>query len=62
MLETWNLARKYTHIWSFSKYTFSYQGVLNIADVITFLQKISFFGKNNTFTQSHCVRPVLEIF
>ena len=27
-----------------------------------FLQKISIFGKNNTFTQSNIVRAVLEIF
>ena len=43
MLETSSLARKYTHISSFRKYTFQYQGFLNFADVSLFLQKISVF-------------------
>ena len=49
MLETSNLARKYTPICSF-------------ADVSIFLQKIAFFVQKSTFTQSNSVRAVLEIF
>ena len=60
ILETWNL--KHTHIFSFRKYTFWYQGPLNFADVRIFLQKLVLFGKNSTFTQSNSVRPALEIF
>ena len=41
MLETWNLLRKYTHIFSFRKYTFYYQDPHDFADVSNFLQKIS---------------------
>ena len=54
MPETYNLARKYTHIFSFRKYIFSYQGPPNFADV--------FFRINNTFTQTNSVRDGLEIF
>ena len=43
MLETSNLARKYTSICSFKKYTFQCLGTLNFADVSIFLQKISNF-------------------
>ena len=43
MLETSNLARKYTHICSLRKHNFYYQGPLNFADVRVFLQKISVF-------------------
>ena len=45
MLETWNLARKYKHIFSFRKYTFQYQGSLNFPDVSVFL-KNSIFWQN----------------
>ena len=38
-----NLARKYTFICSFKKYTFQYQGPLNFADVSIFLAKNSIF-------------------
>ena len=65
MLETWNLAGKYTHICSFRKYTFQYQRPLYFADVsifFFFLQKMVFFGRNSTFTQSDSVRVVLETF
>ena len=62
MLETWNLVRKYTHIFSFSKYTFQYLDPLNSADVSIFCKKSAFFGNNSTFTQSNSVRAVLEIF
>ena len=40
MLEIANLTHKYTHICSFRKYIFYYQGLLNFADVSIF------FGKN----------------
>ena len=39
MLETSNLARKYTLIYSFRKDTFRYKGSLNFADVIIFFEK-----------------------
>ena len=61
MLEAWNLVRKYTCKWSFRKYTFPYQNLLNFADACIFLQKINIFGKNSTFTQSNSMRAVLEI-
>ena len=63
MLETLNLLCKYTHICSFRKYAFQYQGILIFAYIsIFFCKKLSFFGKNSTFTQSNSVRAVLEIF
>ena len=68
MLESWNLARNYTAICSFRKYTFQYQGLLNFPDVTIFFQNSAFFGQNSTFgqystfTQSNSVRAVLEIF
>ena len=43
MLETLNLARKYTLISSFRKYIFQYQGTANFTDVSFFRQKISVF-------------------
>ena len=47
MLETSNLTRKYTYIFSFRKYDFYYQGSLNFADdSIAFAKKSAFFGKN----------------
>ena len=55
-LETSYLVRKYKHICSFRKCTFYYQGLLNLADVRTFLQNNNiFFGNNSTFTQSKIV-------
>ena len=39
MLETSNVARKYTHLCSFRKYTFYYQAYLKFADASIFLQK-----------------------
>ena len=47
MLETSNLTRKYTYMFSFRKYDFYYQGSLNFADdSIVFEKKSAFFGKN----------------
>ena len=43
MLEAWNLVRKYTHMFSFRKYTFWYQDPLNFADVSIHFSKISIF-------------------
>ena len=51
MLETSNLARKYTDICSLRKYTFQY----------FFFKKSPFFGQNSTFTQSNSVRAGLQI-
>ena len=58
MPETSYLARKYTHIRSFRKYTFQYQDPLNSVDVSIFDKKSAFFGKNSTFTQSNSARVV----
>ena len=65
MLEASNLARKYTPICSFRKYTFQCLGSLNFADVSIFLKKITFFVQKSTFTQSNsvsCVRGFLVLF
>ena len=62
MVETSNLARKYTYISSFRNYTFSYQGPFKSADVSIFCKKLAFFWENSTFTQSNSVRAVLEFF
>ena len=60
MLETSDLARKYTPILSFRKYTLQYLGPLNFADVSIFLQKLAFFIQKSTFTQSNSVRAMLD--
>ena len=64
MLETSNLARKYTLICSLRKDTFYYQGSLNFANVSIFCKKLTFLAKivPLTFTQSNIVTAVLEIF
>ena len=46
MLETSNLVRKCTLIFSFRKYTFQYQDYLNFADVSIFCKKSAFFYQN----------------
>ena len=62
MIETLNLARKYTSTFSFRKYIFQCLGLLNFADVSIFLQKTRVFClKKHIFTQSNSVRAVLEI-
>ena len=43
MLKISNLARKYTPICSFRKYTFQCLGPLNFADVSIFCEKLAFF-------------------
>ena len=43
--QTSNLVRKYTHMCSCRKYTFSYQGPLNFADVSIFCKKSAFLAK-----------------
>ena len=66
MLETSNLARKYTPIFSFRKYTFQCLGPLNFADVSIFLQKISVFcPKKYLYSKQQCescVREFLVLF
>ena len=43
MLETWHLVRKFTHIYSFRKYTFQYQGSHNFVDIRMFFVKSEHF-------------------
>ena len=66
MLETSNLTRKYTPIFSFRKYTLQYLGPLNFADVSIFLQKISVFcPKKQLYPKQQCqsfVRCFLVLF
>ena len=66
MLESWKLVCKYTHICSFRKNTFYYpKGCLNFTDSAFFIQKISIFGKTNSFTQSNsesCAWVFLVLF
>ena len=64
--ETWNLVRKYTHLFSFRKYTFvpfSVKALLIFFKVSNFFckKKSAFFRKNGTFTQSSSMGAVLEI-
>ena len=55
MLGTWNLIRKYTHIY--------FQKIYLLVNILSFFCKNSAFsGKNSTFTQSNSVRAVLKIF
>ena len=61
MLETWNLVRKHTHIFSFRKYAFSTKTLLIIAGVSIFLKNSAFFGKNITFTHES-MKAVLKMF
>ena len=58
MLETLNLARKYTVICGFRKYTFQCLEPLNFADVSIFLQKISVFCPK----KDSCVTDFLVLF
>ena len=65
MLETSNLARKYTLIYSFRKYTVQCLAPLNFADVSIFVQKIMFFvQKGERFRDffRDCVRDFLVLF
>ena len=62
MLETWNLVREYTHKFSLRKYIFLVPRPSYFCWCQDFCKKISFFGKNSTFTESNSVRAVLEIF
>ena len=56
------MVRKYTHIRSFRKYTFKYQGSLILLMSAFSFKKLAIFGKNITFFQNNSVRTVLEIF
>ena len=66
MLETSNLARKYTPIFSFRKYSFYYLGPLSFADVSIFLQNFSVFcPKKHLYSKQECescVRDFLVLF
>ena len=62
ILETGNLVHKYTHIFSFRKYTFYCQDPLDFADVSIFWKNSPFFVKNSTFNQSNSMRAMLEMF
>ena len=66
MLETSNLAHKYTPICSFRKYTFQCLGLLNFADGSIFLQKNSvFIPKMYLYSKQQCescVRDFLVLF
>ena len=66
MLETSNLALKYTSICSFRKYIFQCLGSLNFVDVSIFLQKISAFcPKKYLYSKQQCescVRDFLVLF
>ena len=62
-LETSTLARMYTPIFSFRKYTFYCLGTLNFADVsIFFCKKSTFFVQKSTFTQSNIVWELCQRF
>ena len=66
MLVTSNLARKYTPICSFRKYSFYYLDPLSFADVTIFLQKNSVFcPKKYLYSKQeceNCVRNFLVLF
>ena len=66
MLETSNLARKYTTLCSFRKYIFSSLGPLNFADVSIFLQKNNvFYPKKYLYSKQQresCVKYFLVLF
>ena len=54
MLETSNLARKYTQVWRFRIYTFQYQGSLNFADVSIFFAKNQHFLAFTKYSIKQC--------
>ena len=60
ILETSNLARKYTHTCSFRKYTCNTKVLLILLNF--FAKNQRFYGQNSTFAQSNGVRAALEIF
>ena len=49
-----NLVRKYTHLCSFRKYTFQYQGPLNFANVSIFFSKNQHFFSLFHIYENHC--------
>ena len=61
-LQTSNLARKYTHIYSFRKFTFYYLDPVNLADVIIFCKNQRFLAKIVPLLKDNSVRVVFEIF
>ena len=63
MLESSNLAGKYTHTYLVSEnIPFSIKALLILLMSAFFCKKISVFSENCTFTQSNSVRAALEIF
>ena len=66
MLQTSHLARRYTPICSFRKYTLQCLGPLSFADVSIFLSKISVFCPKKYFYSKQqcesCVRDFLVLF
>ena len=58
MLQTSNLARKYTHICSFRKYIFQYQGPLNFSVNIFWLKQYLYSKEQ----YESCVRDFLVLF
>ena len=66
MLQTSNVARTYTPICSFRKYTFYCLSPLNFADVSIFLQKVNVFSpKKYLYSKQQCescVRDFLVLF
>ena len=66
MVETSNLARKYTSICSFRKYTIQCLGSLNFADISIFFAKTELFlSKKQLYSKQQCescVRDFLVLF
>ena len=62
MLETSNLARKYTPTCSFRNIPFSAQAPLILLMSAFFAKNQRFLFKKSTFTQRNSMRAVLEIF
>ena len=63
MLETSNLAHKYTHTYIVSEnMPFSTKALLILLMSAFFANNQCLLGQNNTFTQSNSVRAVLQEF
>ena len=65
MLETSNLARKYTPICSFRKYTFQCLGTIYFADVSIFCKNQRFCPKKYLYSKQQfqsCVREIFQLF
>ena len=62
ILETWNLARKYTHICISENVPFSTKDLLILLMPAFFCKKSVLFGQNKTSTESDSVRALLVNF